>query len=151
MAPPRVPDDVTDLGNPTFDVNETVNEVGAESVATVQAANLRTRVQLRAAGVQLQVGDAVGVDLLAGDRLHNLCQGHKCLIGRSMNLGPASVVAPTRTHHGNDQPAAALDMNAFAQALSHSTSQHVPAANITGGKAAAIVESDKPKLVIISS
>ena len=36
-------------------------------------------------------------------------------------------------------------MNAFAQVLSHYTSQHVPAVNVTRGKAAAIAKSDKPK------
>ena len=36
-------------------------------------------------------------------------------------------------------------MNAFAQVLSHYTSQHVPAVNVTGGKAAAIAKFDKPK------
>ena len=36
-------------------------------------------------------------------------------------------------------------MNPFAQALSHFTSQHVPAVNVTGGKAAAIAKSDKPE------
>ena len=36
-------------------------------------------------------------------------------------------------------------MNEFAQVLSHYTSQHVPAVNVTRGKAAAIAKSDKPK------
>ena len=57
----------------------------------------------------------------------------------------ASVGAPTRAHQGNDQPVAAFDMNAYAQALSHFTSQHVPAANVPGGKAAAIAKSYTPK------
>ena len=45
----------------------------------------------------------------------------------------ASVGAPTRAHHVNGPPADAFDMNAFAQALSHFTSQHMPAANVTEG------------------
>ena len=36
-------------------------------------------------------------------------------------------------------------MNAFAQALSQFTAQHVPAVNVIGGKTAAIAKSDKPK------
>ena len=36
-------------------------------------------------------------------------------------------------------------MHAFAQVLSQYTSQHVLAVNVTGGKAAAIAKSDKPK------
>ena len=36
-------------------------------------------------------------------------------------------------------------MHAFAQVLSQYTSQHVPAVNVSGGKAAAIAKSDKPK------
>ena len=47
--------------------------------------------------------------------------------------------------HVNDCSALAFDMNAFAQVLSHYTSQHVPAVNVSGGKAAAIAKSDKPK------
>ena len=57
----------------------------------------------------------------------------------------AFVGAPTRAHRVNDQSATAFDMNAFAQVLSQYTSQHVPAVNVTGGKAAAIAKSDKPK------
>ena len=45
----------------------------------------------------------------------------------------------------NDQSAPAFNMHAFAQVLSQYTSQHVPAVNVTGEKAAAIAKSDKPK------
>ena len=57
----------------------------------------------------------------------------------------ASVGAPTRARHVNDRSATAFDMNAFAQVLSQYTSQHAPAMNVSGGKAAAIAKSDKPK------
>ena len=57
----------------------------------------------------------------------------------------ASGGAPTRAHLVNDRSAPAFDMDAFAPALSHCTSQHVPAVNVTGGKAAANAKSDKPK------
>ena len=57
----------------------------------------------------------------------------------------ASVGAPTRAHRVNDRSAPAFDVNAFAQVLSHYTSQPVPARNVTGGKAAAIAKSDEPK------
>ena len=57
----------------------------------------------------------------------------------------ASVGGPTRARNRQDQAAASFDMNAFAQAMSHFTSQHVPAVNVTGGKAAAIAKSDKSK------
>ena len=45
----------------------------------------------------------------------------------------------------NDCSAPAFDMHAFAHVLSQYTSQHVPAVNVSGGKAAAIANSDKPK------
>ena len=57
----------------------------------------------------------------------------------------ASVGAPTRARHVTDRSAPAFDMNAFAQVLSQYTSQHVPAVNVTRGKAAAIAKSDMPK------
>ena len=57
----------------------------------------------------------------------------------------ASVGAPTRARRVNVQSALAFDMHSFAQVLSQYTSQHVPAVNVTGGKAAAIAKSDKPK------
>ena len=63
MAPPRVPDDVTELDDPIVDVNAMINEVGAESVATVQAETVRTRAQLRAASIELEDDDIDGVDL----------------------------------------------------------------------------------------
>ena len=143
MAPPRVPDDVTDLDDPTVDVIGMVAEAGAASVARVQAPPLSTRAQLRAARVELQDGDAAGVEM------HNLLLQPQ-LSGVSeyepgSNSDGACVGAPTCAHPRNDQPAATFDINAFAQALSHSTSQHVPAATATGGKAAAMAKSDKPK------
>ena len=62
----RNPGDVTDLDDPTVDVSGMVADVGAESVATMQAPTLRTIAQLRAAKVKLQDGDATGAEL------HNL-------------------------------------------------------------------------------
>ena len=58
MAQSRHPDDVTDLNDPTVDVSAMIAEVGVESVATVQAPTPRTRVQMRAATVELQDRDA---------------------------------------------------------------------------------------------
>ena len=55
----------------------------------------------------------------------------------------ASVAAPTRARHVNDR--SAPDMHAFAQVLSKFSSQNVPAVNVSGGKAAAIAKSDKPR------
>ena len=94
-----------------------VADVGAESVATMQAPALRTRAQLRVARVELQDGDAAGVEL------HNLLlqpqpSGVSEFDSGSSSDG-ASVGAPKRANHRNDQPASAFDMNAFAQALSH--------------------------------
>ena len=63
VARPGLPEDVTDLDDPTVDVNAMVNEVGAESVETVQAQTPRTRAQLRAVGIVLEDEDADDVDL----------------------------------------------------------------------------------------
>ena len=45
----------------------------------------------------------------------------------------------------NDPSAPAFDMHAFAQVLSQFSSQHVPAVNVTSGKAAVIAKSDNPR------
>ena len=63
----------------------------------------------------------------------------------ALDCDGACVGAPTRARHVNDCSAPAFDMHACAQVLSQYTSQHVPAVNVTGVKAAAIAKSDKPK------
>ena len=98
---------------------------------------------MRAAGFAQQDRDAAGAqlhDVLLNPQL----SGVSAYVPASESDG-ASVGALTRAHPSNDEPAASFDMNAFAQALSNFTSQHVPAVNTTGGKAAAIAKSDKPK------
>ena len=106
--------------------------VGAEWVVTEQAPPLRTRAQMRAAGFAQQDRDA------AGAQLHDVLLNPQlsAYVPASESDG-ASVGALTRAHPSNDEPAASFDMNAFAQALSNFSSQHVPAVNTTGGKAAA--------------
>ena len=60
------PDEMTDLDDPEVDVSGMIAEVGAESVATVQAPTLRTCGQLRAARLERRNRDA------ASDHLHEL-------------------------------------------------------------------------------
>ena len=142
MEPSGNPEDVTDLDDPTVDVSGRIAEVGAELFATVQAPTLRTRAQMRAARLERRNRDD------AGEQLHDILLNPRLSGASDFEPGSdsdsASVGAPTHARHRNDQ-AASFDMNSFAQALSHFTSQHVPAINVTGGKAAAIVKSDKPK------
>ena len=130
--------------DPEVDVNAMVAEVGAESVATVQAPNLRTRAQMRAARFagQNAFGEQPASPLL--QQLSGVYDDGSNYVSASDSDG-ASVGAPTRARHVNDRSAPAFDMHAFAQVLSHYTSQHVPAVNVSGGKAAAIAKSDKPK------
>ena len=130
--------------NPEVDVNAMVAEVGAESVATVQAPTLRTRGQLRAARIARQIvpGEQPNSPLL--QQLSGVSDDGSDYVYASDSDG-ASVGAPTRANRVNDHSAPAFDMNAFAQVLSHYTSQHVPAVNVTAGKAEAIAKSDKPK------
>ena len=134
MAPPGVPDDVTDLDDPTVGMNVMVNEVGAESVATVQAQTLRTRAHLCAAGIVLEDEDADDVDLRNLSLRQQMSDRSNYEPGSSSD--GASVGAPTRAHRVNDRSAAVFD--AFSQAMSNFTSQNVH-------NAAAIAKSDKPK------
>ena len=46
------PDNQTELEDPEVDVSTMIAEVGAESVATLQAPTLRTRGQIRAAKLE---------------------------------------------------------------------------------------------------
>ena len=131
-----------DNEDPEVNVSAMVAEVGAESVATVQAPTLRTRAQLRAARNSRQnaSGEQPNSPLL--QQRSGVSDDGSDYVSASDG---ASVGAPTRARHVNDRSAPAFDMHAFAQLLSQYTSQHVPAVNVTGGKAAAIAKSDKPK------
>ena len=133
-----------DHDDPEVDVNAMVAEVGAESVATVQAPNLRTRAQMRAAKIARQnaSGEQPASPLL--QQLPGVSDNGSDYVSASNSDG-ASVVAPTRARYVNDCSAPTFDMHAFAQVLSQYTSQHVPAVNVTGGTTAAIAKSDKPK------
>ena len=130
--------------DPEVDVNAMVAEVGADSVATVQAPNLRTRAQMRAARIARQnaSGEQAASPLL--QQLSGVSGDGSDYVSASDSDG-ASVGAPTRARHVNDRSAPEFDIHAFAQVLSHYTSQHVPAVNVSGGKAAVIAKSDKPK------
>ena len=103
------------------DVSAMVAEVGAESVATVQVPNLRTRVQLRAARIARQntSGEQPNNPLL--QQLSGVSDDGSDYVSASDSDG-ASVGAPTRAHRVNDRSAPAFDMDAFAQVLSHYTS-----------------------------
>ena len=129
--------------DPEVDVSAMIAEVYAESVATVKARTLRTRGQLRVAGIARQnaSGEQPNSPLL--QQLSGVSDDGSDYVSASDSDG-ASVGAPTRAHCVNDRSAPAFDMNAFAQVLSHYTSQPVPAVNVTGEKAAAIVKSNKP-------
>ena len=130
--------------DPEVDVNAMVAQVGAESVATVQALNLRTRAQMRAARIARQNASGEQPDSPLLQQLFGVSDDGSDYVSASDSDG-ASVGAPTRARHVNDRSAPAFDMHAFAQVLSQYTSQHVPAVNVSGGKAAAIANSDKPK------
>ena len=108
------PNDVTNLEDPQVDASGMTAEVGAASVATVQAPTLGTRGQLHAARFERCNRDAAGAEL------HELLLNPPLSGASDYEPGSdsdgASVGAPTRAHHRNDQPAASFDMNAFARA-----------------------------------
>ena len=133
-----------DNDDPEVDVNAMIAEVGAESVGRVQAPNLRTRDQRQAARIARQNASGEQPASPLHQQLSGVSDEGSDYVSASDSNG-ASVGAPTRTRHVNDRSAPAFDMHAFAQVLSQYTSQHVPAVNVTGGKAAAIAKSDKPK------
>ena len=127
--------------DPEVDISAMVAEVGAESV---QAPTLWTRGQLRAAGIARQNASGEQPNSTLLQQLSGVSDDGSDCVSASDSDG-ASVSAPTRAHRVNDRSAPAFDMNAFAQVLSHYTPQHLPAVSVTGGKAAAIAKSDKPK------
>ena len=98
-----------------------VAEVGAKSVATVQAPTLRTRGQLRPARLARQdrcaTGEQPNSPLL--QHLSGVSDGGSDYVSASDSDG-ASVGAPTRARRANDQSAPAFDIHAFAQ-FCHST------------------------------
>ena len=110
-----------DNEDPEVTVSAMVAEVGAESVATVQAPTLRTRAQLRAArnARQNASGEHPNSPLL--QQLSGVSDDGSDYVSASDSDG-ASVGAPTRARHVNDRSAPAFDMNAFAQVLSQYTS-----------------------------
>ena len=129
---PVVPENENE--DPEVDVSAMVADVGAKSVATVQTPTLRTRGQLRAArnARQNASGEQPNSPLL--HQLSGVSHDGSDYVSAS-DCDGASVGAP----------APAFDINAFEQVLSHYTLQHVPAVNVTAGKATAIASSDKPK------
>ena len=133
-----------DNNGPVVDVNAMIAEVGAESVATVQAPNLRTRAQRQAPPIARQNASGEQPVSPLYEQLFGVSDEGSDYVSASDSEG-ASVGVPTRTRHVNDRSAPAFDMHAFAQVLSQFCSQHVPAVNVSGGKAAAIAKSDKPK------
>ena len=132
-----------DNNDPEVDVNAMIAEVDAESVATVQAPNLRTRAQRQAARIARQNASGEQPVSPLYEQLSNVSDEGSEYVCASDSDG-ASVGVPTCARHVNDRSAPAFDMHAFAQVLSHYTSQHVPATNVTGGKAAAIAKFVKP-------
>ena len=142
----RNPDNENELDDPEVDVSGMVAEVGAKSVATMQAPTLRARGQFRTARLARQDRDATGEQPQSPllPQLSGVSDGGSDYLSASDFVGTA-VGAPTRAHRVNDRSAPALDINAFAQVLSQYTSQYVHAVNVTGGNAAAIAKSDKPK------
>ena len=131
-----------DNDDPEVDVNAMIAKVGAESVATVQVPNLRRRAQRHAARLARQNASGGQPASPLHQQLSGVSDDGSDSVSSSDSDG-ASVGAPTRARHVNDRSAPAFDMHAFAQVLSQYTSQHVPAVNVTGGKAAAIAKSDK--------
>ena len=134
---------VNDNDDPNVDVNAMIAEVGAESVATVQALGhvlkdmpLDLRETMHPASNLL--AHCMNSCLVCPTKGLITCLRQRCVRG-----------APTRARNVNDRSAAAFDMHAFAQVLSQFSSKHVPAVNVTGGKAAAIAKSDKPKWDVI--
>ena len=140
---PVNPDNEAGLGDSEVDVSATVAMIGAESVATVQAPTLKTRAQFRAARITRQHASGEQPDSSLQQQLSGASDGGSDYVSASDSDG-ASVGAPTPAHRVNDRSAPAFDMHAFAQVLSHYTSQHMPAVKVIGGKSAAIAKSDKP-------
>ena len=116
---PVVPENENE--DPEVDVSAMVAELGAESVATVQAPSLRTCGQLRAArnARQNASGEQPNSPLL--QHLSGVSDDGSDYVSASDSDG-ASVGAPTRARRANDRSARAFDMNAFVQELSHYTS-----------------------------
>ena len=94
-----------------------IAEVGAESFATVQAPNLRTRAQRHAA--RLARNNAPGEQPVSPlhEQLSGVSDKGSDHLSASESDG-ASVGAPTRARHVNDRSEPAFDMHAFAQVLS---------------------------------
>ena len=110
----------------------------------MQSPTLRKRSQLRVARIARQNASGEPPNSPQLQQLSGVSDDGSHYVSESDSDG-ASVGAPTRAHRVNDRSAPAFDVNAFAQVLSHYASQHVPAVTVTGGKAAAIAKSDKPK------
>ena len=96
--------------DPEVDVSAMVAEVGAESVARVQAPTLRTRGQLRAARIARQnaSGEQPNSPLL--QQLSGVSDDGSYYVSAS-DCDGASFGAPTRAHRVNDRSAPAFDMN----------------------------------------
>ena len=118
-----------DNDDPEVDVNAMIAEVGAESVATVQAPNLRTRAQRHAARIARQNASGEQPPSPLHQQLSGVSEDGSDYVSASDSDG-ASVGAPTRARHVNDRSASAFDMHAFAQVLSQYTSQIVNVENL---------------------
>ena len=90
-----------------------IAEVGAESVAIVQAPNLRTRAQRHAARIARQnaSGEQPASPLL--QQLSGVSDNGSDYVSAS-DSDAASVGAPTCARHVNDRSAPAFEMHAFA-------------------------------------
>ena len=99
--------------DPEVDVSAMVAEVGAESLATVQAPTLRTRGQLRAVRIARQNASSEQPNSPLLQQLSGVLDDGSDYVSASDSDG-ASVGAPTRAHRVKDRSAPAFDMNAFA-------------------------------------
>ena len=102
--------------DPEVNVNAMVAEVGAESVATVQAPTLRTRAQRQAARTARQIAPGEQPVSPPHAQLSGVSEDGSDYLSASESDG-ASVGAPTRARHVNDRSAPAFDMHAFAQVV----------------------------------
>ena len=110
-----------DNDDPEVDVNAMIAEVGAESVATVQAPTLRTRAQRQAARTARHNASGEHPVSALHEQLSGVSDDGFDYVSASDSDG-ASVGAPTRARHVNDRSAPAFDMHAFAQVLSQFSS-----------------------------
>ena len=105
-----------DNEDPEVHVSAMVAEVGAESVATVQAPTLRTRGQLRAARNARWNASGKQRNSPLLQQLSGASDDGSDYVFASDSDG-APVGAPTRAHRLNNRSAPAFDMNALARSV----------------------------------